>query len=776
VSATSPERAAGTAPVDAAPGRPGLPPGRSARIWYGYGRLVVALRWVIVVAWVAGAVASAVLLPPLGANSDDLQALGAGDESLEAEATSAEIFGFPLLSRVAMVQHNPDGMSELTQAEAVLRGIALNQGAYETEILGAIPVPNTAGAFPGSTAADTTVITYLFTDPRGSFFQQNDAAEDFAQEEMVDPADDFVGITGSVPARVAQTRITEAWVHVVEAATLLAILVVVAVTFRSLAAPILTLVSVGAAVIVTLGVAGSLAELLGVSVPADLRPLIVALLLGVVTDYCIFYLSGLRTRLAEGHTRLEAARLATATTTPIVTVAGVTVAAGTASLVVAHSGLFRGLGPGLAITVVLGVVVAITLIPALLAIFGARAFWPRGAAAAVASDAPRARPSWTTRVLTRRGSAVLVALACIAVLVTAALPLRQIGLGLGFVQSLPAGNPVAEAAEAAEAGFAAGIVSPTELLLTGEALDTKAEELGTLGDTLQAEPGVAGVVGPGDARIADDRGALVAADGSAARYLVVMDSSPLDSTAIGHLNAIEERLPALIEQAGLGDVEINIAGDTALAGNIVEDTTDDLLRIALAALIANLLMLVLFLRAFVAPLYLLASSLLALAATLGATVYVFQDLLGHDDLTFYVPFAAAVLLLSLGSDYNIFAVGRVWQLAKERSLRDALAVGVPQSTRAITSAGLALAASFGLLALVPLRPFRELGFALAVGILIDVFLVRALLVPSLLTIVGPVSGWPSKRLRDYARTTAAHGEEDALAAREPARLVRPASP
>ena len=108
----------------------------------------------------------------------------------------------------------------------------------------------------------------------------------------------------------------------------------------------------------------------------------------------------------------------------------------------------------------------------------------------------------------------------------------------------------------------------------------------------------------------------------------------------------------------------------------------------------------------------------------------------------------AVLLLSLGSDYNIFAVGRIWQLARTRTLKDALTVGAPQSTRAITAAGLALAASFGLLALVPLRPFRELGFTLAVGILIDVFLVRALLVPSLLTIVGPVSSWPSKRLRD----------------------------
>ena len=195
-----------------------------------------------------------------------------------------------------------------------------------------------------------------------------------------------------------------------------------------------------------------------------------------------------------------------------------------------------------------------------------------------------------------------------------------------------------------------------------------------------------------------------------------------------------------------------MGGDTALASGIIDDTTNDLLRIGLVALAVNLLLLVIFLRALVAPLYLLASSVLALGATLGLAVLFFQDYLGQDDLTFYVPFAGSVLLLSLGSDYNIFAVGHVWQEARHRSMKEALLVATPESTRAITSAGLALAASFGLLALVPLGPFRELGFLLGVGILIDVFVVRALLVPSLITLVGPLSSWPSGILKRERRT------------------------
>jgi RND superfamily putative drug exporter len=113
-----------------------------------------------------------------------------------------------------------------------------------------------------------------------------------------------------------------------------------------------------------------------------------------------------------------------------------------------------------------------------------------------------------------------------------------------------------------------------------------------------------------------------------------------------------------------------------------------------------------------------------------------ESVLGHDDLTYYVPFAASVLLLSLGSDYNVFVVGRIWQEAKTRPLRDAIAEAAPRASAAITAAGLTLAGSFALLALVPIRPMRELAFAMSVGILVDTFIVRSLLVPSLLALLG----------------------------------------
>ena len=713
---------------------------------------LVRLRWLVIAGWL-GVLALAVLLPAPPTESD-LKGFAAGNPAVTAEIRSFELFGFPLVSRVALVQRDEDGLSVFAQTEAVLRAAALTQGSYDTELLGALPVPNTFRAFPGSKENGTTVVTYLFTDPRSSFADQRRTAEAFAQRHLDDPDDSFVGVTGSVPARDAQARIVERELHAVEAATVAAILLIVGLTFRSVVAPVITLLAAATAVVVTLAVAAWAGALLGISVPADLRPLIVALLLGVVTDYCILFLSGMRHRAATGSSGRDAARRATTDFAPIVAVAGVTVAAGTGALVIARSALFQGFGPGMALTVLVGLVVSLTLVPALLALLGRWVFWPSHPGRS-AADRVAPRPSRVTRVVTRRGSAAVAAVLSIGALTLAAAPLLHLQLGLSFVQSLPSEEPVARAAAAAQQGFAAGILSPTELLLEGDDLGSEPAALRRLGRALEQQPGVAGVLGPGDLPLPDDFGVLVTPDGDAARYLIVLDSVPLGAEAIASLRQVRAALPRLMDDAGVRPSSVAFAGDTALSSGVVQETTDDLVRISLAALSVNLVMLVVFLRALVAPLYLLASSVLAVCAALGLTVLVFQDLLGQDGLTFYVPFAAAVLLVSLGSDYNIFAVGHIWQLAVRRPLRRAILTAVPQSTRAITSAGTALAASFGLLALVPLTPFRELAFAMAVGILLDVLLVRTVLVPSMLTVIGTASAWPSRRL---------HSDEDGSAA------------
>ena len=112
---------------------------------------------------------------------------------------------------------------------------------------------------------------------------------------------------------------------------------------------------------------------------------------------------------------------------------------------------------------------------------------------------------------------------------------------------------------------------------------------------------------------------------------------------------------------------------------------------------------------------------------------------------YYVPFTVAVLLISLGADYNVFVVGRIWAEARRRPLREAIAVAGSQASRAITVAGLALATSFALLALIPLAQFREVAVAMAAGIVIDAIVARSLLVPALVALFGRAGMWPGRR-------------------------------
>jgi hypothetical protein len=204
-------------------------------------------------------------------------------------------------------------------------------------------------------------------------------------------------------------------------------------------------------------------------------------------------------------------------------------------------------------------------------------------------------------------------------------------------------------------------------------------------------------------------------------------------------------LPSLGRAAGLAGVRFEVAGQTALTGDSISSIFADLGRIALAIMLVTLVLLALFLRSLLAPVYLLVASILAVFATLGVTWLISQDILGYGSLVYFVPFAAGVLLVSLGSDYNVFVVGRIWEEARRRPVPDAVAVAAPQASRAITTAGVALAASFAMLAVIPLEQFRQIAIAMAVGVIVDAIIVRSLLVPALVALFGRLGMWPGNR-------------------------------
>jgi putative drug exporter of the RND superfamily len=703
-----------------------------AAVW-----LLVRLRVLVVAAWIAAAVLAAQHLPALGAGRDS--PLG-GLVPTSAHATGVERrefreFGSVLSSRVAVVQRRATSFRRGEERRVFERALRIDRHELPLfrHIRFALPITNGRGLFPSSRERDTTAITFLYFAPGTSTRAQLALADSYA-ERIGNHGDALIGVTGALPGRAAEWDAIEHALPKVTAATLALIALVLLLFYRAPAPVLAALGAAGIAYVIATHLLEWLARERGTSIPQEVEPVLVALLLGLVTDYAVFYVSGFRQRLAAGESGVRAAEATAQRTIPIVMTAGLIVALGTATLVAGRLPVFRAFGPGLALTVLVCLAVSLTFFPAVLALLGRFFFWPR-------RIAETAEPvDEIGRIASLRASrpvSVLLALVALALLCTAAFWTKDTALGFTLIRGQPAHAEVRLAEQSAALGFDRGIVAPTTILLEGRNLGSPSNraKLAALERLIEGRRGVAGAVGPREQlRIGRLPHVFVNENGTATRIAVILTEEPFGTRAIHLYRDLRDAMPSLLAQAGLQGARADYAGDTPLAAETIDTVRKDVVRIAGAVLLANFLLLALFLRTPLAPLYLLVASALGLAASIGLTTLVFQHLLGHQDLTYYVPFAAAVLLLSLGSDYNVFVVGRIWQEAEKRPLREAIAYAVPRASRAITAAGLILAGAFALLALIPIRPMRELAFAMAVGILLDTFIVRSLLVPSLVAV------------------------------------------
>jgi putative drug exporter of the RND superfamily len=678
-------------------------------------------------------------------------------QAIAAEKWMLRHFRVPLTARSVVVQRAPRGLSARTQARIVAAAVEADRQALRNGGLSgfAVPVLNTGGLAPAARERGTTAITYLVYPASVSAVTQANLTEKYARRLSATgvrayPSGVFVG-------ELEQARAIADTLRWVEIATLAVIVIILALYLRSVAAPILTLVAAGLAYVLATHLVTWIGLHTGRAVPREVEPLMIVLLLGVVTDYSVFLFSGTRSRLRAGMPRVEAARRTAAEFLPIIATAGVLVGAGVATLRVARIHFFQALGPAMAITVMIGMLVAALFVPAVLAVLGRFAVWPGLRARDIGTEDPLAPAAGGVRaritgLFASRRKASVIAVLCGIVLAVAASGVLQTRLGLGPIRDLRPGRPAKQGARQASAGFAPGIIAPTIVLLRGGGVASDPVALRTLEDEVGGQPGVAGVLGAGDLPVSRGKGVFRAQHADAARLVVVLGDEPYSARGIDDLTALEGAMPGMLARAGIHGASVAYAGDTAISKAAVDDMHHDIVLVGAVVLAVNLVVLALFLRSLVAPLYLVAASLLAVAAALGLTTYVFQDFLGYGQLTYYFPLAVGVLLVSFGSDYNVFIVGRIWQRSRQMPLREAVVATAPRAGRAITVAGVALALSFASLAIIPLASFGEFAFAMGVGILLDTFLVRSLLLPAVVSAVGEGSWWP--RMHERVRAAA----------------------
>ena len=715
---------------------------RSGLAWNRSGRAIVWLRFLIVPAWIAATILAVVHLPSaFEAEASELgNLLPRSSRALDVERKALKTFGLPLLSRTIVVAREPGGFSA-AQASAAADYIAAADRSESPDAVKAVPLTDAPGML-GARGAATTIVAYLYLDPALSEDESQERAERFAAGLERASSAAAVKVTGALPATRSETEIAESHLIWVELATALLVVAILALYFRSLGVPLLGLGTVAIAYLCADRVLGWIGERYGLSIPREAEPVIVALIFGVLTDYLVFFVSGYRQRLRQGERTTDAVSETTGELLPVILTAALMIAGATLTLLLSGVRFLSAFGPSMAVAVIVSALVAMTLVPAALAIFGRALLWPRGVGqssdeADVERDADVEGVGARGRLL---GVAVkvplLTAVVCVLALLAAASGLRHLELGNPVMRGLPEASEPRQGYDAAAAGIGPGVLGPTMLVLEGAGISKREAELASFQTDLEGDPKVVGVLGPADQPLPSRAGVMLAPNGNAARYVLALDGDPDGAAATAALSELEDELPAMLERSGLQGIQTGVTGDTTIASELSEDTTTAFERVAPAALVVLLLLLWFLLRSWAAPLYLVGSSLLVVAAALGITVYVFQDLLGYGELAFFVPIASAILLLALGADYNVFLISRIWQEAEDQELRPAIRTAGIRAGRAITVAGFILALSFAAVALIPIQGFREIAFALCVGLLLDTLVARTLLVPALVAIFG----------------------------------------
>ncbi len=261
----------------------------------------------------------------------------------------------------------------------------------------------------------------------------------------------------------------------------------------------------------------------------------------------------------------------------------------------------------------------------------------------------------------------------------------------------------------------------------------------------------------------------ISSDNTTIQLSVVFSDDPYALPAINRIAVLRSALSQALSQNGLGpnaptSATVHLAGQTALLADTASDNQRDLFLIVPAVLLLVALVLGVLLRSLIAPLYLLAAVTLNFFAALGLSGFVFQRLEGQEGFYYAIPLYTFVFLVALGADYTIFLMSRVREEAQQRGLEVGVPLTVARTGGVITSAGIILAGTFAVLTTLPITLLYQFGVCVAVRVLLDTFIVRGLLVPGVVLLLGRWNWWPSK-----LQPTAGHDPVRAAEAAEAAR-------
>jgi RND superfamily putative drug exporter len=541
------------------------------------------------------------------------------------------------------------------------------------------------------------------------------------------------------------------------------IIVLLLLVFRAALAPLVTLIPAGLALTIAQPLIAESTKI-GVQVSFITEILLIVLLLGAGTDYGLFLVFRVREELRNGLAPKEAVVKALSRVGESITFSAATVAAALMCLLMASFGVYKGLGPALAIGLVVTLLAALTFLPALLAILGRAVFWP-----SKTKDVKNKVGIWgrvADRVIERPVLTLVTGVSVLLVLSLGIIGYKTAGFSNG---GAPATSDSALGQQALAQHFPAANNNPQYLLMTFSQpvwnnLDNlyKAQNQLSSSGTFKAISGPFSINGtrltPAQLSAAHQAGTsspinqalsqFISADGKVVQFYSVANTGPSGSTAAASFTPqVQAALASAAATAGAK--ESQVYGQDAAGHDISHIANSDLKKIIPIVLIIIGIILAILLRSLIAPIYLILSVALSYLASLGFAMFIFVHLQGGDGLNFILPFLMFIFLMALGQDYNILVMSRIREEAhKSKTLKEAVATAIGITGSTVTSAGLILAGTFTVFGLAGGdKQFQEIGFSIAFGILLDTFFVRTLLVPSIVVLLGKWNWWPSKLSR-----------------------------
>jgi RND superfamily putative drug exporter len=746
------------------------------------GSFAVRFRWFVLVAWIIAAVAVPRALPSLssvtqGNNANFLPASAPSEHALKLAAP----LGGSTLTPVPVVAASTQGT--LTPAEqAWLQKLQQDLGKVPTVVK-----VRDLGHSPDGQAAQLQVLSNVSQGGAGNGLTTlvKDLRSAIARDGPPSGLD--VHLAGAVAIQVdqqAKSGSTDSQIQLLSIVFIIGLLLLV---FRALLAPLVTLIPAVFAVTISGPLVAEAAHH-GLKVSPLAQILLIVLVLGAGTDYGLFLVFRVRENLRQGLDRKQAVIGAVERVGESITFSAATVIAALLSLLFATFEFYSDLGIPLAIGVGVMLLAGLTLLPALMAIFGRAVFWPSKTQTGTGKTGVWGRVS--SRIVRHPAPTLvagLVAFGALAFAVTA-----YSAAGFGGDTTAPAGSDSAAGAKILSAHFPNTSANPTNIIYKlKQPAWNDLEALQAARSQLEASglfTAVTGPLNPNGATLTPtqltalhDRlgppqllpatpppgtnipaisyqlyratALYISPDGRTVQFLTGLKAGDPSTTAA--MNVI----PAVRAEAGtvahtIGAADYGVGGLAPAIYDISSISNSDLATVIPIAIAVIGILLALVMRSLVAPLYLILSVGLSYLAALGLSVLLFVEIAGDGGLVFFLPFLMFVFLLALGEDYNILVMSRIREEAQRRPLKDAVSHALTATGTTVTSAGLVLGGTFAVFAIVGAQQgstqFRDVGAGLALGVLMDTFLVRTLLVPSTVVLLGRWNWWPSAMSRPGA--------------------------